>query len=399
MITDVSSSLGTDFYLLDELLTEEEREVRDRVRAFCDREVIPVMNDYWDRAEFPFEMIPKFAELGISGCSIEGYGCPGMSKLAEGLVAVELARGDGSLNTFFGVHSGLAMGTIAILGSEEQKEKWLPQMARMEKIGAFGLTEPDHGSDVVMLETTAARDGDEYVINGDKKWIGNASFADVIIIWARDTDDGQVKGFLVEKGSDGLSTEVQTGKMGKRAVWQAEIHLEDVRVPAENKLEHANSFKDTSQVLSATRYGVAWEGIGHAVACYEAALSYAKERKIFARPLEGYQLIQNKLANMLAEITNMQLMCHRLSQLAAEGKMTGGIASLAKMNTARKAKQVCSDARDILGGNGILLEYLVAKHLADMEVVYTYEGTDIVQSLIVGREITGVQAMAPSRNA
>ncbi|MBA3424577.1 MAG: acyl-CoA dehydrogenase family protein [Rubrobacter sp.] len=399
MITDVSSSLGTDFYLLDELLTEEEREVRDRVRAFCDREVIPVMNDYWDRAEFPFEMIPKFAELGISGCSIEGYGCPGMSKLAEGLVAVELARGDGSLNTFFGVHSGLAMGTIAMLGSEEQKEKWLPPMARMEKIGAFGLTEPDHGSDVVMLETTAARDGDEYVINGHKKWIGNASFADVTIIWARNTEDGQVKGFLVEKGSDGFSTEVMTGKMGKRAVWQAEIHLEDVRVPAENKLEHANSFKDTSKVLSATRYGVAWEGIGHAVACYEAALSYAKERKIFALPLEGYQLIQNKLANMLAEITNMQLMCFRLSQLAASGKMTGGMASLAKMNTAKKAKQVCSDARDILGGNGILLEYLVAKHLADMEVVYTYEGTDIVQSLIVGREITGVQAMAPSRNA
>jgi glutaryl-CoA dehydrogenase len=355
------------------------------------------MNDYWDRAEFPFEMIPKFGGLNIAGCSIEGYGCPGMSKLAEGLVAVELARGDGSLNTFFGVHSGLAMGTIAILGSEEQKEKWLPQMARMEKIGAFGLTEPDHGSDIVMLETSARRDGDDYVINGEKKWIGNASFADVIIIWARDTEDNEVKGFLVEKGSEGLATEVMTGKMGKRAVWQAEIRMEDVRVPAGNKLEEANSFKDTSKVLSATRYGVAWEGIGHAVACYEAALSYAKERKIFTRPLEGYQLIQNKLANMLAEITNMQLMCFRLSQLATEGKMTGGMASLAKMNTARKAKQVCSDARDILGGNGILLEYLVAKHLADMEVVYTYEGTDIVQSLIVGREITGVQAFAPPR--
>lgn len=398
MIADVSSSLGTDFYLLDELLTDEEREVRDRVRAFCDREVIPVMNEYWDRAEFPFEMIPKFAELGIAGGSIEGYGCPGMSKLAEGLVAAELARGDGSLNTFFGVHSGLAMGTIAICGGKEQKEKWLPRMARMEKIGAFGLTEPDHGSDVVMLETHAVRDEDEYIINGRKKWIGNASFADVIIIWARSAEDGEVKGFLVEKGAEGLSTEVQTGKMGKRAVWQAEIRLENVRVPAMNKLEKANSFKDTSRVLSATRYGVAWEGIGHAVACYEAALSYAKERRIFTRPLESYQLIQNKLANMLAEITNMQLMCFRLSQLAAEGKMTGGMASLAKMNTAKKAKQVCSDARDILGGNGILLEYLVAKHLADMEVVYTYEGTDIVQSLIVGREITGVQAMAPSRS-
>ena len=396
MIADVSTSLGTDFYLLDELLTDEERQIRDRVREFCDREVIPVMNEYWDKAEFPFEMIPKFAELNIAGGSIEGYDCPGMSNLAVGLVAIELARGDGSLNTFFGVHSGLAMGTIEMLGNEEQKQKWLPAMARMEKIGAFGLTEPEHGSDIVMLETSAVRDGDEYVINGEKRWIGNASFADVIIIWARD-EEGNVGGFLVEKGAEGLSTEVMTGKMGKRAVWQANVKLEDVRVPLDARLEYARSFKDTSKVLTATRYGVAWEGIGHAVACYEAALSYIKERKVFGLALENYQLIQNKLANMLAEITNMQLMCFRLAGLLDEGKMTGGMASLAKMNTAKKAKQVCADARDILGGNGILLEYLVAKHLADMEVVYTYEGTDIVQSLIVGREITGTQAFAPPR--
>lgn len=397
MLADVSSSLGTDFYLLDELLSEEEREIRDRVREFCDREVIPVMNEYWQKEEFPFELVPRLGELGIVGGRIQGYGCPGMSHLAEGLVASELARGDGSFNTFFGVHSGLAMGTIAMLGSEEQKEEWLPQMARLEKIGAFGLTEPEHGSDVVMLETTARRQGGEYVLNGHKKWIGNASFADVIVVWARSLEDGEVKGFLVEKDSEGLSTEVQTGKMGKRAVLQAEVELDNVRVPAENKLEKAGSFKDTSKVLDATRYGVAWEGIGHAVACYEAALSYAKERRIFTRPLESYQLTQNKLANMLAEITNMQLMCHRLAGLLTEGKMTAGMASLAKMNTARKGKQVCSDARDILGGNGVLLEYLVAKHLADMEVVYTYEGTDVVQSLIVGREITGTQAFAPQR--
>lgn len=397
MIADISTALGTDYYLIEELLSDEERRIRDKVRDFCDREIIPVMNEYWDRAEFPFEMIPKFAELTIAGTSIKGYGCPGMSHIAEGLVGAELARGDGSLNTFFGVHSGLAMGSIAILGSGEQKEKWLPQMARMEKIGAFALTEPEHGSDVVMMESSAVRDGDEYVLNAHKKWIGNASFADVIIVWARSAEDGEVKGFLVEKGSEGLSTEVQTGKMGKRAVWQAEVKLENVRVPVQNKLEHANSFKDTSKVLTATRYGVAWEGIGHAVACYEAALQYAKERKIFTRPLESYQLIQNKLANMLAEITHIQLLCFRLGQLFEEGKMTGGMASLAKMSVAKKARQVCSDARDILGGNGVLLEYLVAKHLADMEIVYTYEGTDIVQSLIVGREITGVQAMAPSR--
>ncbi len=231
MLADVTRSLGTDYYLIEELLTDEEREIRDRVRAFADREVIPVINEYWDKAQFPFELIPKIAELNIAGTTIEGYGCPGMSHAAAMLVAIEMARGDGSLNTFFGVHSGLAMGTIVICGSEEQKEKWLPPMARMEKIGAFGLTEAKHGSDSVMLETSVRREGDEYVINGEKRWIGNATFADVTIIWARDEEDGQVKGFLVEKGAEGFSTELIIGKMGKRAVWQPDIKLEDVRVP------------------------------------------------------------------------------------------------------------------------------------------------------------------------
>lgn len=392
MIADVTKSLGTDLYLMDELLTDAEREIRDRVRAFCEAEVVPIMGEYWDRAEFPFELIPKVAELGIAGEAIEGYGCPGMSDVASGLVISELARGDGSFKTFFSAHSSLAMGTIHTLGSDEQKAEWLPKMARMEKIGAFAVTEPDHGSDAVMMETEATRDGDDYVLNGQKRWIGNATFADVVIVFARDVADGQVKGFLVEKGTEGFSTELMTGKIGKRAVWQAEIELENVRIPAGNKLEHANSFKDTARVLTAARCGVAWEAIGPAVACYEAAVTYAKERLVFNRPLETYQLIQNKLANMLSEITNMQLMCFRLSQLLAEGKMTPAMASIAKMSTAKKSKQVCSDARDILGGNGILLDYVVAKHLADAEVVYTYEGTDIVQSLIVGREITGTSA-------
>jgi glutaryl-CoA dehydrogenase len=397
LIADVSNSLGTDYYLLDELYTDEERELRDRVRAFADREIIPIINDYWERAEFPFELVPKLAELNIAGLTIEGYGCPGVSQVAAGLVAIELARGDGSFNTFFGVHSGLAMGTIAILGSEEQRERWLPAMARLERIGAWGLTEAKHGSDSVMLETSARRDGDEWVLDGEKRWIGNASFADVVIIWARDTEDGQVKGFVVERGADGnmpegYSTELITGKMGKRAVWQPDIKLEGVRVPVENKLEGANSFKDTNKVLTATRGGVAWEAIGHAVAAYEAALQYAKERVQFGKPIASFQLIQNKLANMLAEITTMQLLCYRLAQLQEAGKMTGPMASLAKMNNARKAKQVCSDARDIMGGNGILIEYLVARHLADMEIVYTYEGTDTIQSLIVGRDVTGISA-------
>jgi glutaryl-CoA dehydrogenase len=392
LLADVTRSLGTDYYLIEELLTDEEREIRDRVRAFADREIIPVINEYWDKAQFPFELIPKIAELNIAGTTIEGYGCPGMSHAAAMLVAIEMARGDGSLNTFFGVHSGLAMGTIDICGSEEQKEKWLPPMARMEKIGAFGLTEAKHGSDSVMLETSVRREGDEYVINGEKRWIGNATFADVTIIWARDEEDGQVKGFLVEKGAEGFSTELITGKMGKRAVWQPDIKLEDVRVPVENKLGNANSFKDTAKVLTATRAGVAWEAVGHAIASYEASLTYAKERVQFGEPIASFQIIQSKLANMLAEITSMQLVSYRLAQLQAQGKMTGGMASLAKMNNAKKAKQVCADARDIMGGNGVLLEYHVARHLSDMEIVYTYEGTDTVQSLIVGREVTGISA-------
>ena len=397
VIADVTRSLGTDYYLLDDLFTDEERGVRDRVRAFADAEVIPIINEYWEKAKFPFELVPKVAELNIAGGSIQGYGCPGMSHVAAGLVAIEMSRGDGSLNTFFGVHSGLAMGTIDICGSEEQKERWLPAMARMEKIGAWGLTEPDHGSDSVMLETTARRDGDGWVLNGKKRWIGNASFADIVIIWARDVEDGQVKGFVLEKDENGdhhpgYTTELITGKMGKRAVWQPDIYLEDVYVPAANKLEGANSFKDTNKVLTATRGGVAWEAIGHAIASYEAALQYAKERVQFGKPIASFQLIQNKLANMLSEITNMQLMVYRLSQLQEQGKMTGPMASLAKMNNAKKSKQVCSDARDIMGGNGVLLEYHVARHLSDMEIVYTYEGTDTIQSLIVGRDVTGISA-------
>ena len=391
MLTDVTKSLGTDYYLIEEFLTDEEREIRDKVRAFADQEVIPIINDYWNKEEFPFELVPKLAELNIAGTTFEGYGCPGMSHVAAMLVAVEMARGDGSLNTFFGVHSGLAMSSIAMLGNEEQKEKWLPPMARLEKLGAFGLTEARHGSDIVQLETRARREGDEYVIDGEKRWIGNASFADVTVVWARDDEDN-VGGFLVEKDTEGFSTELITGKMGKRAVWQAEIKLDGVRVPVENRLENADTFKDTAKVLTATRAMVASECIGHAVASYEAALTYAQDREQFGKPIAGFQIIQQKLANMLVEITNMQLLCFRLAQLQEEGRMTPGMASLAKMNNARKAKQVCAEARDIMGGNGVLLEYYVARHLSDMEIVYTYEGTDTIQSLIVGREITGIGA-------
>lgn len=386
--------LGPDFYLMDELLTPQERAVRDKVRAFANKEVAPIINQYWEAAQFPFELIPKIAALGIAGGSIQGYGCPGLSEVATGLIMMELARGDASVATFFGVHSGLAMGSISILGSEEQKQKWLPAMARMEKIGAFGLTEPNHGSDAVALETSAHREGDTYIINGAKRWIGNASFADVVVIWARDDADGKVKGFLVEKGTPGFNTQVMTGKIAKRAVWQVDIELKGVRVPAANKLEKANSFKDTSKVLTATRYGVAWEAVGHAMAAYEIALEYSKTRKQFGKPLASFQIIQSKLATMLANITSMQLLSYRLSQLLAEGKMTDAMASLAKMHNARLAREVVAEGREMLGGNGILLEYQVARHFADIEAVFTYEGTDTVQSLIVGRDITGISAIA-----
>ncbi len=394
MALEIAASRGTDFYLMDELLTDEERRIRDKVREFGDREVIPIINDYWERAEFPFEIIPKLAALNIAGGSLQGYGAPGMSSVASGLIALELARADASICTFFGVHSGLAMTSIHMLGSEEQKQKWLPAMARMEKIGAFGLTEPNHGSDAVALETRAHRDGDSYVLNGAKRWIGNASFADVVIIWARD-DDGNVSGFLVEKGTPGFKAEVMTGKVAKRAVWQADITLDGVRVPVENRLAKSNSFRDTSRVLTATRFGVAWEAVGHAVAAYEIALKYTQERTQFGKPLASFQIIQQKLATMLANVTTMQLLCLRLSQLLDAGKMTEGMASLAKMNNARHAREVVQEAREMLGGNGILLEYQIARHFADIEAVFTYEGTDTIQSLIVGREITGKAAFAP----
>jgi glutaryl-CoA dehydrogenase len=387
---------ATDFYAVDDLLRSEEREIRDRVRTFCEKEVTPRINDYWERAEFPFELVPRMAELGIAGGTIEGYGCPGMSNVSAGLVAAELARADGSVGTFNGVHSFLAMQSIAMLGDDEQRERYLPAMARLEKVGAFGLTEPAHGSDAVGLETSVRRDGDSYVLNGQKKWIGNGSIADHVLIWARG-EDGAVGGYVVDKGTPGYEARVMTGKTALRAVWQAEITLTDVRVPAENRLANCHSFKDVSRVLDRTRYTVAWRALGLATASYELALAHALRREQFGQPIAGYQLVQDKLARMLAEITAMQLMCWRLSKLADAGRMTAAMASLAKMNHAAKARTIVADARDILGGDGILIDHHVARHHADMEAVFTFEGTDSVQALIVGREITGLSAISGRR--
>jgi glutaryl-CoA dehydrogenase len=389
-------SSPTDLYLADELLTDEERRVRDLLHDFCAREVTPIINDYWERAEFPFELVPKIAGLGLAGGVIRGHGCPGMSATAAGLVSMEWARADGSIATFFGVHSNLAMQSIDMLGSEEQKDRWLEPMARLEKIGAFGLTEPEHGSDAVMLETSARRDGGDWVLDGRKRWIGNASFADAVLIWAR-REDGEVGGFIVEKGAPGFDARVMTGKTALRAVWQADITLDGVRVPDANRLPGCESFRDVAKVLTVTRYTVAWRALGVALGAFEHALAYANAREQFGNRLATYQLVQDKLSRMAAEITAMQLLCLRLSALQDDGRLTPAMASMAKMNHAAKARAVVADARDILGGNGILLENHVARHHADMEAVFTFEGTDSIQSLIVGRALTGVSAIAPRR--
>ena len=388
----------TDLYLSDELLTDEERRIRDVLHDFCAREVTPIINDYWERAEFPFELVPKIAGLGLAGGVITGHGCPGMTATAAGLVSMEWARADGSIGTFFGVHSNLAMQSIDMLGSDEQKDRWLEPMARLEAIGAFGLTEPEHGSDAVALETSARKVDGDWVLDGRKRWIGNGSIADVVLIWAR-REDGHVGGFLVEKGTPGFDARVMTGKTALRAVWQADITLDGVRVPDANRLPGCERFADVARVLTVTRYTVAWRALGVALAAFEYALAYASERRQFGNTLVTYQLVQDKLSRMAAEITAMQLLCLRLSALQEQGRLTSAMASLAKMNHAAKARQVVADARDILGGNGILLENHVARHHADMEAVFTFEGTDSIQSLIVGRALTGVSAIAPRRES
>ena len=302
---------------------------------------------------------------------------------------MELNRGDGSLGAFLAIQSGLVMQAIHLLGSEEQRRRWLPRMAALDAIGAFALTEPLHGSDAVALDSTARRDGDSYVLTGQKRWIGNASFADVVVVWARDAADDQVKGFLVEQGTPGFRADVITGKASVRAVWQTDITLADARIPAENLLPRAKTFKDAGRVLATSRNIVAWMSLGHAIAAYECALTYAEQREQFGEPLVGFQLIQDKLVSMLAEVTAMQLYCFRLARLIKDGRITDTIAALAKRNNARKAREVIGTARDILGGNGILLDYHVMRHMADIEALYTFEGTDSIQTLIVGRDITG----------
>ena len=382
-----------DFYSIATTVSDEDKAILARVRAFMEAEVAPIINDYWIRAAFPFELIPKLAALDIAGISYQGYGCAGRSTVLDGLIAVEMARIDASIATFFGVHSGLAMGSLYLCGSEEQKQQWLPAMQRMEKIGAFGLTEPEVGSGASGgLLTTARREGDEWVLNGQKKWIGNATFADVTVIWARDEADNQVKGFLVEKGTPGFIPEKMEDKMALRVVQNALITLKDCRVPEANRLRNARSFRDTAAVLRMTRAGVAWQAVGCSMGAYEHALAYSRQRQQFGRPIASFQLVQDLLVGMLGNITASQCMVLRLSQMQDAGVMNDEHASLAKAFCTSKCRETVGFARELLGGNGILLENQVGRFVADAEAIYSYEGTREMNTLIVGRAVTGFSA-------
>jgi glutaryl-CoA dehydrogenase len=377
------------------LLSDEEKRVRDRAREFVDHEVIPVAADYWDRAEVPFELLPGLGELGLVGGVLpEEYGCAGWNNVAYGLAIAELARGSGSLATFLHVQSGLAMTAIHELGSEEQKRRWLAPMAKCEKIGCFGLTEPGAGSDPGSLSTTAVEKEGGYVLSGEKKWIGNASFSDVAVIWAR-TDDNRISGFLVETDNPGFQADVLPRKASQRAAWQTHITLEDCHVPEACRLPKAEGLGSTLSILTHSRYGVGWDGLGQAADCYEVALTYAKEREQFGRPIASFQLVQQKLVEMVNEISLSQLLSIHVGRLKDAGGLVPATVSMFKMNNVAKARRIAALARDVLGGNGILLDYRVMEHMADIEGVYTYEGTNDVNTLIVGQAITGHRAFSP----
>ena len=384
-----------DLIDVSSLLSDEEKRVRDRVREFVDREVIPVAADYWDRAQFPFGLLPGLGELGLMGGTLpEEYGCAGWNNVAYGFAIAELARGSGSLATFLHVQSGLAMTAIHELGSEEQKRRWLPPMARCEKIGCFGLTEPGAGSDPGSLSTTAVEKDGGYLLSGEKKWIGNASFSDVAVIWAK-TDEGQISGFLVETENLGFQADVLPRKASQRAAWQTQITLEDCYVPQDARLPKAEGLGSTLSILTHSRYGVGWDGLGQAADCYEVALAYAKEREQFGRPIASFQLVQQKLVEMVNEISLSQLLSIHIGRLKDAGGLDPATVSMFKMNNVAKARRIAATARDVLGGNGILLDYRVMEHMADIEGVYTYEGTNDVNTLIVGQAITGHRAFSP----
>ncbi|CAN7193883.1 acyl-CoA dehydrogenase family protein [Microbacterium sp. LjRoot45] len=399
---DVTGRLGTDYYAVFADIPHEDRAVWERAQAYID-EVGPQMRDAWDAAEYPLHLAARLGELDLLNDGIDHPDLTRFSPLAAGLVNMEVSRGDGSLGTVIAVQGGLALRTLALFGSPAQQARWLRPIARAEVPAAFALTEPDHGSDSVSLETVARRepadDGGGWVLRGTKKWIGNGAAGGVTFVWARVDDEGAddhgaVRCFLVEQDTPGYTGTVITGKGALRGIHQAHIALDDVRLPADAVLPGARTFRDASTVLYSTRSGVAWSALGHATACYEAALQYAGQRMQFGKPLARFQMVQERLAQMLEELTAMQLYCRHLADLETSGGLRPTQASLAKYHNTRAARRIASTARDLLGGNGILLENGVIQHMADIEAIHTYEGTESVQALLIGRDITGVSAFA-----
>jgi glutaryl-CoA dehydrogenase len=382
-----------DFYKIADVLDVEERTVVRRVRDFMEREIAPIIEEYWAKAKFPFETVPALRELDIAGVGYQGYGAAGGTMLLNGFICMEMARIDPSYATFYGVHTGLSAGSIYLCGDDEQKQRWLPPMMRWERIGSFCLTEPDIGSAASGgLTTTARREGDTWILNGRKKWIGNATFADINVVWARDEVSNQVKGFVVEKGNPGFTAEKIENKMALRVVQNALVTMKDCRVSEADRLRNANTFKDTAKVLKMTRAGVAWFAVGCQMGAYEHALRYAQRRVQFGKPIGGFQLVQDLLVRMLGNVTATQTLMLRLAQLQDQGLMLDEHASLAKAYCTVKCRETVGYARELLGGNGILLDEHIGRFVADAEDIYSYEGTREMNTLIVGKSITGLSA-------
>ncbi|HSE42391.1 MAG TPA: acyl-CoA dehydrogenase family protein [Acidobacteriota bacterium] len=381
---------GVDFYNIDGLLNEEERMVRDTIRSFVSDKIIPIIEKHNREATFPIHLVPQLAELGVLGANIQGYGCAGLNNVAYGLIMQELERGDSGIRSFASVQGSLVMYPIYRYGSDEHKNRWLPELSAGRKIGCFGLTEPDFGSNPSGMLTKAVRDGNQWILNGTKRWITNGSIADVAVVWAR-TDEG-IRGFLVEKGSPGFTTHEQKGKWSLRASVTSELIMEDCKIPADAILPEAKGISGPLSCLNQARYGIAWGAIGAAMACYDEAVTYSKTRIQFDKPIASFQMIQEKLVYMLSEITKGQLLNLQLGRLKDEGKVTPQQVSLGKMNNVYHALQIARTARDILGASGITDEYQVGRHLCNLESVFTYEGTHNIHTLILGESITGIPA-------
>lgn len=382
---------GVDFYRMDDLLSEEEILTRDTVRRFVDEQVLPIIDRHFENSTFPTELIPKMAEMGLLGGTLpEEYGCANMNSVAYGLVMQELERGDSGLRSFASVQGALVMYPIFAFGSDAQKKKWLPQLASGAKIGCFGLTEPDHGSDPGGMETRAKRTGGGYVLNGTKRWITNGSIADIAIVWAK--LDGEIRGFIVETDTPGFQAPEIKNKLSLRASVTSDLVMDDVVIPEENLLPQAIGLKSPLMCLNQARYGIAWGALGAAMACYEWAVDYTKQRTQFGKPIAGFQLVQEKLATMLTEITKGQLLAWRLGRLKDGNKLHFAQTSLAKRNNVKIALETARLSRDLLGASGITLEYPVFRHMCNLESVYTYEGTDHIHTLILGEHITGIPA-------